>query len=183
MKPMPYEERIKKGQERKRKMPDYRVTNAPAYNLSVKKRGMISLYFPSEDLKSQFINDTPYVKGVSGCEPSYKEGYIELIYTYYRLYGWGLRQITGFMEDYWATRGLAIPVPSVGQLSDRFAQLNITVKPRCRRLAKRLANGEAVDPPHRQQRPAFLAGRVNGTKSSTARKRNAVAQDASVDRS
>ena len=142
---MPYKERIKQGQERKRKKPGYRVTNASAYNLSLKKRGMISLYFPSGDLKSQFINDTPYVKGVSGREPSYKEGYIELIYTFYRLHGWGIRQIAGFMEDYWATCGLAIPVPSFGQLSDRFAQLKLTVKQRCRRLAKRLANGEAVD--------------------------------------
>lgn len=68
--------------------------------------------------------------------------YIELIYTFYRLHSWGMRQITGYMEDYCATRGLDIPVPSFGHLSDRFSKLNVTVKQRCGRLAKRLANGE-----------------------------------------
>jgi hypothetical protein len=56
-----------------------------------------------------------------------------------------MRQITGLMEDYWNTRGLDIPVPSFGNLSDRFSKLDVSVKQRCRRLAKRLANGEAVD--------------------------------------
>lgn len=142
---MPFKARLKTGEERKRKKPDYRVTNAHEYNLSLKKRGMISLYFPSGDLKTQLINDTPYVKGVSGQDPTYKDVYIELIYTFYRLHRWGMRQITGFMEDYWATRGLDIPVPCFGQLSDRFAKLNVSIKQRCNQLAKRLANGEAVD--------------------------------------
>ena len=142
---MPYKEREKSGEARKRKQPDYRVTNWHEYNLSLKKRGMISLYFPCGDLKAQFINDKPYVKGISGQEPTYREAYIELIYTFYRLHGWGMRQIHGYMEDYWATRGLDIPVPSFGQLSDRFAHLDVSVKQRCQRLAKRLADGEAVD--------------------------------------
>lgn len=142
---MPYKARLQSGEERKRKKPDYRVTNAHEYNLSLKKRGMISLYFPGGDLKTQFINATPYVEGVSGRELSYRDVYIELIYTFYRLHRWGMRQITGFMEDCWATRGLDIPVPSFGNLSDRFAKLNVTVKQRCSRLAQRLANGEKVD--------------------------------------
>src|ERR1700675_1307965 len=76
------------------------VTNAGAYNLSLKKRGMISLYFPSGELKVQFINARPYTRGVSGREPTYTEGYIELIYTFYRLFGWGMRQITGYMVNW-----------------------------------------------------------------------------------
>lgn len=142
---MPYKEREKQGEERKRKKPGYQVTNAHEYNLSLKKRGMISLYFPSGDLKSQFINAMPYVEGVSGREQTYRNGYIELIYTFYRLHGWGMRQITGLMEDYWNTRGLDIPVPSFGHLSDRFAELEVSIKQRCDRLAQRLANGEKVD--------------------------------------
>jgi len=82
---------------------------------------------------------------MSGQEPTYREAYIELIYTFYRLHGWGMRQIKGYLEDYWATRGLDIPVPSFGHLSDRFANLDVSVKQRCQRLVKRLANGEAVD--------------------------------------
>jgi len=120
------------------------VTNAHAYNQSLKKRGMISLYFPSGDLKAQFINARPYTRGVSVRAPTYTAGYIELIYTFYRLFGWGMRQATGYMEDYWAIRGLDIPVPSFGQLCDRFATLEISVTQRCIVLAKRLARGEAV---------------------------------------
>lgn len=103
---MPYKARLKQGEERKRKKTEYRVTNARAYHRSLKTRGMISLYFPSGDLKVQFINASPYTRGVSGREPTYTAGYIELNYTFYRLFGWGMRQIPGYMEDHWATRGL-----------------------------------------------------------------------------
>src|SRR6202790_2353214 len=127
---MPYKARLKQGEARKREKTGYRVTNAGAYNLSLKKRGMISLYFPSGELKAQFINARPYTRGVSGREPTYTAGYIELIYTFYRLFGWGMHQITGYMEDCWATRGLDIPVPSSGQLCDRFAALEVSVTQR-----------------------------------------------------
>jgi len=53
---------------------------------------MISLYFPSGDSKAHFINARPYARGISGREPTFAAGYIELIYTFYRLFGWGLRQ-------------------------------------------------------------------------------------------
>jgi hypothetical protein len=55
-----------------------------------------------------------------------------------------MRQTTGYMEDYWATRGLDIAVPSFGQLCDRFAALEANVTQRCEQLARRLARGEAV---------------------------------------
>jgi hypothetical protein len=141
---MPYKARLKDGQERKRKKPDYRVTNCREYNESLKKRGKISLYFPEGDLKAQFITASPYVRGVSGRLPSYSRPYVELIYTFYRLFGWGMRQITGYVEDYWAALGLDIPVPSFGHLCDRFAALDVKVTQRCERLARRLADGEDV---------------------------------------
>jgi hypothetical protein len=53
---LPYKGRLKQGEPRKRKKPGYRVTNARAYNQSLRKRGMISLYVPSGDLKAPFIN-------------------------------------------------------------------------------------------------------------------------------
>ena len=92
---MPYKERLKTGEERKRKKPQYRERNTSEYNRSLRRRGMISLYFPKGDLKSQFINDKPYQKGVSGQLPSYEESYIQLIFTFYRLFGWAIRKITG----------------------------------------------------------------------------------------
>ena len=59
---------------------------------------MISLYFPKEDIKSQFINDMPYIKGGSGRMATYLAPYIQLIYILYRLFGWGQRQITGYLR-------------------------------------------------------------------------------------
>jgi hypothetical protein len=76
---MPYKARLKQGEPRKRKTPGYRVTNARAYNKSLKKRGMISLYVPHGDLKAQFINAITRTRGVSGREPTYTAGYIQLI--------------------------------------------------------------------------------------------------------
>ena len=141
---MPYKARLQEGQERKRKKPTYRVTNCHEYNQSLKQRGKISLYFPDGDLLSQFINASPYTRGVSGRTSSYHAPYVELIYTFYRLFSWGMRQIAGYVQDYWKTLGLDIPVPSYGHLSDLFSKLHITVKQRCKRLARRLANGENV---------------------------------------
>ena len=141
---MLYKAWLKEGTERKRKKPGYRVTNWSGYNLSLKKRGQISLYFPAGELKSQFINPSPWTTGVSGRAPEYYTAYIELIYTFYRVFGWGMRQISGYMEDYWKTVGLDIRVPSFGHLSDRFSNLDITVKQCCDRLTRQLANGENV---------------------------------------
>jgi hypothetical protein len=141
---MPYKARLKSGEPRKRPKPSYRVTNAHAYNASLKKRGQLSLYCPDGDLKALFINETPYVRGVSGQAPTYTPAYAELIYTYYRLLRFGMRQITGFMQDFWAVRGLDIAVPSFGHLSDLFATLELRVRQHCEQLAARLARGEAL---------------------------------------
>ncbi|RWA53050.1 hypothetical protein AU476_40260 [Cupriavidus sp. UYMSc13B] len=42
-----------------------------------------------------------------------------------------MRQITGYMEDYWETRGLDIPVPSASQLGERFASNWLRVSQGC----------------------------------------------------
>ncbi|WP_206955940.1 hypothetical protein [Trinickia acidisoli] len=106
---MPYKARLKTDEPRKRPKPTYRVTNARAYNQSLKRRGQLTLYCPNGDLKALFINAQPYVPGVSGRNPTYTNACIELIYTFYRLSGWGMRQTTGLMEEYWQLRGFDIP--------------------------------------------------------------------------
>lgn len=111
----------------------------------MKKRGRVSLYFPRGDLKAQFINQAPDIEGVSGRESSYKPAYIELLFIFYRLHRWGMRQITGWRQDYWAMRGLDMPVPSFGHLSDCFAKLSVSIKQHCTHIVKRLAKGEAID--------------------------------------
>ncbi|MFM0162022.1 transposase [Paraburkholderia sediminicola] len=110
----------------------------------MKKRGKISLYDPDGDLKAQLINAKVRTTGVSGRELTYTTAYIELIFTFYRLFGWGIPQITGYMEDYWTTRGLDIPVPSASQLGERFASLEVSLMQRREHLARRLARGETV---------------------------------------
>ncbi|MGC3030498.1 IS5 family transposase [Burkholderia sp. DN3021] len=141
---MAYKASLKSVAPRKRPKQTYRVANARAYNQSLKRRGQLSLYCPHGDLKALFINARPYVRGVSGRTLTYTNAYIELIYTFYRLFGWAMRQITGLMEEYWRLRGLEIAVPSFGQFSERFATLAVPVRQRCQRVADRLANGEAI---------------------------------------
>src|SRR4051794_37797709 len=105
---MPYKEKLKNPSLKPRKKPQYKVVNWTEYNKSLKKRGELSLYFPSGELRPQFINEDPYVPGISGQQATYKQSYIELIYMFYRLFGWGMRQITGFFEDLWRTKKLDI---------------------------------------------------------------------------
>src|SRR3990167_7986420 len=93
---MPYKARLKTELPRKRKKAQYRVENWTQYNQSLKKRGALSLYFPKGDLKTIFYNENSYVEGVSGRESEYHESYIQLIYTFYRLFDWGLR---GFVRE------------------------------------------------------------------------------------
>lgn len=141
---MPYKQKLKSPSRNPRTKPSYKVINWTDYNKSLKKRGQLSLYFPQGDIKSQFINEECYIVGISGQEATFKDPYIELIYTFYRLFGWGLRQITGFFEDIWHTKGLDIPVPSFGHLSDLFSRLPVKIRQFCDNLAKRVARGESV---------------------------------------
>ena len=128
---MPYKERLKNGDLRKRAKAKYGVTNWSQYNQSLKNRGKISLYFPKGDIAAQFINEKPYEKGIPGRHTTYKQSYIEFIYILYRLFGWGLRQITGYIEDMWETQNLNLPVPSFGHLSDLFAIVPMKIKLFC----------------------------------------------------
>ncbi|KWC24968.1 hypothetical protein WL48_29705 [Burkholderia ubonensis] len=102
--------RLKTGEPRKRPKPNYAVTNAHEYNESLKRRGQLSLYCPDGDLRALFINDAPYQHGVSGQSQTYSNAYLELIFMFYRLFGWGMRQIAGHMQEFWALRGLDIAV-------------------------------------------------------------------------
>lgn len=146
---MPYKE----GMKLRKKIPDriprdkpeYKVTNWSFYNKSLNKRGQLSLLFPSGDIKEHFINEESYCKGQVGRQAVYQPAYIELIYIHYRLFGWGMRQISGYFEDFWRTRGLDIPVPSFGSLSDLFGNISLEVKQFCNKVKKRIENGEAVD--------------------------------------
>ena len=145
---MPYKEAIKlkteSGSTTAIQKFTYKVKNWTVYNKSLRNRGKLSLYFPKGDLKSQFINDNSYSKGVSGRAALYSSAYIEVIFIHYRLFGWGMRQITGYFEDLWESKNLDIAVPSFGNLSDLFSLLSIEVKQFCNKLKQRLTAGEDV---------------------------------------
>jgi hypothetical protein len=102
------------------------------------------LYFPKGDLRLHFINDVSYSKGTAGRAALYSSAYIEIIFIHYRLFGWGLRQITGYFEDLWEGKNLDISVPSFGNLSDLFSSLSLEVKQFCNNLKRRLDAGEDV---------------------------------------
>jgi hypothetical protein len=141
---MPYKEKLKNPSTQPIKKVHYKVLNWTEYNQSLKKRGKLSLYFPPGEIKTQFINEAPYVRGVAGQQATYKQPYIELIYTFYRLFDWGIRQITGFFEDLWRTKKLDILVPSFGHLSDLFSAIPLKVRQFCDKVAKRINNGEPI---------------------------------------
>lgn len=145
---MPYKEAIKlkaaSNSTKPIKKSKYKVINCSAYNKNLKNRGKLSLYFPKGDLRSQFINDKSYSKGVAGRTPVYSSAYIEVIFIHYRLFGWGIRQIAGYFEDFWESKNLDIAVPSFGNLSDLFASLSVEVKRFCNTLKRRLEAGEDV---------------------------------------
>ncbi|WP_232438065.1 transposase, partial [Burkholderia ubonensis] len=87
---------------------------------------------------------TPYQQGVSGQSQTYSEAYLELIFIFYRLVDWGMRQSTSHMQEFWALRGLDIGVPTFGLLSERFRTLKVHVKQRCQRVAEGLSRGETI---------------------------------------
>jgi hypothetical protein len=141
---MPFKAKLKNPSAKPRKKPQYKVTNWTKYNQSLKKRGKLSLYFPPGDLMRQFINEEPYIRGISGQQATHKTPYIELIYLLYGLFNWGMCQITGYFEDLWRMKKLDIPVPSFGHLSDLFSALPLKVRQFCDKLAKRIEQGEPI---------------------------------------
>lgn len=141
---MPFKERLKSGEPRKRAKQCHVPKDWSQYNQSLRKRGMLGLYLPKGELRTQLINEESYRTGQSGREPFYTPAYVALLFLLYRLHRFGLREFAGYMHDYWRERGIDLPVPSFGHLSDLFAGLDIAVRSRCTRAAGRVKDGEPV---------------------------------------
>ena len=86
-----------------------------------------------------------YKYGASGRSDVYSKEYKILIYTLYRLFKFGLRQITSYFEWLWSEKGLDIAVPSYGHLSDMFAAMSLEVKHYCQKAVSKANNGEEID--------------------------------------
>jgi len=141
---MPYKPKLKSPSAKPRAREKYKIINWTEYNKSLKKRGELSFYFPKGDLKALFINENPYVSGLSGQQATYSDAYIELIFTFYRLFNFGIRQTAGYFEDFWRTKNIDISVPSFGHLSDLFGKVPLKVKHFCEEVVQRVNNGESV---------------------------------------
>src|SRR5258708_13287680 len=89
---MPFKERLKSGEPRKRPKQSYVPQNWPEYNKSLRKRGMLSLYLPKGDLGSQLIKDEYYKKGQSGLDQVYRPSYMDWRLMLHRIYHTLLRQ-------------------------------------------------------------------------------------------
>lgn len=124
---MPYKDKFKNPTTNPRKKAKYKITNWTECNKSLRKRGAISLYFPTGDLEKMLINTDKYVAGYSGQQVTYKPVYIELMDMLYRLFGFGLRQIPGYFADLGCLKHLSISVSSFGHLSDLFAALPLKI--------------------------------------------------------
>jgi len=85
---MPYKPKLKSPSTKPRSEPKYKVINWTEYNKSLKKRGELSFYFPKGDLKAMFINERPYVPGLSGQQATYSDAYIELFFTFSACLTW-----------------------------------------------------------------------------------------------
>jgi hypothetical protein len=76
---MPYKEALKLKVESNSTTPikktKYKVVNWTEYNQSLRSLGKLSLYFTKGDLRSQFINDDSYRKGIAGRTALYSGAY------------------------------------------------------------------------------------------------------------
>ena len=141
---MPFKERLKSGEPRRRVKPTYAPKDWSAYNKGLRSRGMISLYFPKGNPLTTLVNLHPYVEGVSGRQETYSPAYVCILFILYRMLDMGLRQFVGFMQDYWQARVPGMPVPSFGHLSDLFSALDLSIQQQCSRTDERLKRGENV---------------------------------------
>lgn len=101
---MPFKERLKSGEPRRRVKPTYAPKDWSAYNKGLRSRGMISLYFPKGNPLTTLVNLHPYVERVSGRQETYSPAYVCILFILYRMLDMGLRQFAGFMQDYWQAR-------------------------------------------------------------------------------
>ena len=73
--------------------PSYKTRNWPDYNAALKKRGSLTIWFDPNMVW------TPPPSGKRGRQQSYSDAAIQVCLTIKSLFGWTLRQTTGFVES------------------------------------------------------------------------------------
>lgn len=99
----------------------YRTTNWSTYNAALKKRGSLTVWFDP----SMTWEGLP--TGCRGRQRSYSDAAIQTCLTLKVLFGFALRQTTGFVESLLRLAGLAWSVPDFSTLSRRQKALTVDI--------------------------------------------------------
>lgn len=99
----------------------YRTTNWSSYNAALKKRGSLTVWFDPS------MNWEGLPTGRRGRQPGYSDAAIQTCLTLKVLFGFALRQTTGFVESLLRLAGLAWSVPDFSTLSRRQKSLTVDI--------------------------------------------------------
>ncbi|WP_264802466.1 transposase, partial [Acetobacter fabarum] len=99
----------------------YRTTNWSSYNAALKKRGCLTVWFDPS------MNWEGLPTGRRGRQRSYSDAAIQACLTLKVLFGFALRQTTGFVESLLRLAGLAWSVPDFSTLSRRQKALTVDI--------------------------------------------------------
>jgi len=119
---MPYKLNAKRHHKFEKKR--YRITNWPAYNESLRRRGDVTVWLSSDiaDAWTAGRRSTP------GGQPIYSDLAISTCLTLGMVYNQALRQTEGFMRGLTRIMGLDVPIPDFSTLSRRSSGLRIPAK-------------------------------------------------------
>lgn len=99
----------------------YKTTNWPDYNLALKQRGSLTVWFdPAMVWEAE-------PTGKRGRQPTYSDGAIQACLTLKVLFGMALRQTTGFVASLLNLAGLDWSVPDFSTLSRRQKTLDVAI--------------------------------------------------------
>ncbi len=99
----------------------YQTKNWPSYNMALKQRGSLSIWFDPEMIW------VPPPNGKRGGQQDYSDAAIQACLTLKVLFGMPLRQTTGFVESLLRLIGLDWAVPDSSTLSRRQKTLHVTL--------------------------------------------------------
>ena len=101
--------------------PTYKTLNWPAYNMALKHRGSLTIWFDPDMVWAAKPT------GKRGRQPVYSDASVQTCLTMKVLFGMALRQTTGFVESLLRLTGLDWEVPDFSTLSRRQKTLAVNI--------------------------------------------------------
>ncbi|PRY19959.1 DDE family transposase, partial [Aliiruegeria haliotis] len=99
----------------------YKTSNWSAYNVSLKRRGLLSIWFEPQMVR------IPPPTGKRGRRQHFSDAAIQTCLTMKVLFGLTIRQTTGFIESLLKLVGLGREVPDFSTLCRRQKTLNVNL--------------------------------------------------------